>query len=126
MSVCSQIQPINFYNKEKMSGKGRGKSEKRDMVDASVIRAAPGKVKSKGNIHKKAKKNEESKSKPATSKTPATSRSISKKVAKKHDQFSSSSEKEVVGEGVETSPDESQMSVVDEIPIASDEEERRR
>ena len=32
----------------------------------------------------------------------------------------------LVGAGVETSSNESQMSIVDEIPIPSDEEERRR
>ena len=109
-----------------MSGKGRGKTKKRDMIDAPVIRAAPDKVKSKGNIHKKAKINAEAKK--AASKTPARS----KKVAKKSDhQISSSSsnnskDEEVGGAGVETSSDESQMSIVDEIPIPSDEEERRR
>ena len=96
MSACSHIEPIKFY-KENMSGKGRGKT-KRDMIDAPVIRAAPGKVKSKGNIHKKAKNNAEAKK--AASKTPARSRS--KKVAKKSDHqisssSSSSSEDEEVG-----------------------------
>ena len=111
-----------------MSGKGRGKTKKRDMIDAPLIRAAPGKVKSKGNIHKKAKINAEAKK--AASKN--TARSSSKKVAKKsaHQMSSSSSsedeDEEVGGAGVQTSSDESQMSTVDEIPIPSDEEERRR
>ena len=38
-----------------MSGKGRGKSKKRDIITAPQIRPAPGKVKAAGNLPKNKK-----------------------------------------------------------------------
>ena len=88
MSKCySDIEPLKFYKKlSEMSGKGRGKSKKRDIITAQQIRAAPGKVKAAGNLPRN-KKLIETKAK--LSKTGNRS-----KADVQHDQFSSGGEEE--------------------------------
>ena len=71
MSKCgSDIKLVKFYKKSsKMSGKGRGKSKKRDIITAPQIRPAPGKVKAAGNLPKNKKLTETKiKAKPKSSK----------------------------------------------------------
>ena len=52
----SDIKPVKFYKKSsEMSGKGRGKSKKRDIITAPQIRPAPGKLQAAGNLPKNKK-----------------------------------------------------------------------
>ena len=92
MSKCgSDIEPVKFYKKlSEMSGKGRGKSKKKDIITAPQIRPAPGKVKAAGNLPKNKKLTKtKTKPKPKLSKTGNRS-----KADVQHDQFSSGGEEE--------------------------------
>ena len=80
----SDIQPLKFYKKSyNMSGKGRGRAKKRDLITALQIRPAPGKVKCKKLTETK------SKAKPELGETGNRS-----KAQVQHDQFSSGTEEE--------------------------------
>ena len=92
MSKCaSDLEPVKFYKKSlEMSGKGREKSKKRDIITAPQIRPAPGKVKAAGNLPKN-KKLTETKAKPKPKLNKTGNRS---KADVQHDQFSSGAEEE--------------------------------
>ena len=109
----SDIKPVKFYKKSsEMSGKGRGKSKKRDIITAPQIRPAPGKVKAAGNLPKSKKLTEtKNKSKPKSSKIENRS-----KADVQHDQFSSGGEEESASndEVPQESTSEESMSAVDE------------
>ena len=109
----SDIKLVKFYKKSsEMSGKGRGKSKKRDIITASQIRPAPGKVKAAGNLPKSKKLTEtKNKSKPKSSKIENRS-----KADVQHDQFSSDGEEESASndEVPQESTSEESISAVDE------------
>ena len=95
-----------------MSGKGRGKSKKRDIITAPQIRPAPGKVKATGNLPENKKLTEtKNKAKPKLSKIENRS-----KADVQHDQFSSGGEEESASndEVPQESSSEESMSAVDE------------
>ena len=92
MSKCAtDLEPIKFYKKSlEISGKGRQKSKKRDIITAPQIRPAPGKVKAAGNLPKN-KKITETKAKPKPKLSKIGNRS---KAEVQHDQLSSGAEEE--------------------------------
>ena len=63
---ATNLEPVKFYKKSlEMSGKGKGKSKKRDIITAPQIRPAPSKVKAAGHLPKN-RKLTETKAKPKT------------------------------------------------------------
>ena len=96
-----------------MSGKGRGKSKKKDIITAPQIRPAPGKVKAAGNLPK-SKKLTETKVKPKPNVKKTWNRS---KADVQHDQVSSGAEEEESASNDDVpqeSSSEESMSVVEE------------
>ena len=111
---ASDLEPVKFYKKSlEKSGKGRGKSKKRDIITAPQIRPAPGKVKAAGNLPKN-KKLPETKAKPKPKLNKTGNRS---KADVQHDQFSSGAEEEESASNDDVpqeSSSEESMSVVEE------------
>ena len=111
---ASDLEPVKFYKKSlEISGKGRGKSKKRDIITAPQIRPAPGKVKATGNLPNN-KKLTETKAKPKPKLNKTGNRS---KADVQHDQFSSGAEEEESASNDDVpqeSSSEESMSVVEE------------